>query len=141
MQTFSQFHFSIIPSKQISETVYQELKNKIEKIGNTTEKFCKYYDIKQMYFAELISPDMFITSYFSYGEIYIGIYDKRNNILLDKCDEITLQSLTQNRTNLFLYRIEAFCKNKEKYTNMQNSRLNMIWEEHLTKNIYDNIDL
>lgn len=79
MQTFSQFHFSIIPSKQISETVYQELKNKIEKIGNTTEKYCKYYDIKQMYFAE--------------------------------------------------------------YTNMQNSRLNMIWEEHLNKNIYDNIDL
>ena len=94
-----------------------------------------------MYFAELISSDMFITSYFSYGDIYIGIYDKRNNILLDKCDENTLQALTQNRTNLFLYRIEAFCKNKEKYTNMQNNKLNMIWEEHLIKNNYDNIDL
>ena len=45
MQTFSQFHFSIIPSKQISETAYQELKSKIEEIGNATEKYCKYYDM------------------------------------------------------------------------------------------------
>lgn len=131
MQTISQFDLNIYPSGEISESEYQEIKNKIEKIGHNVVKFCAMYNITNIQFAELITPDLFLTACFYNNNPYIGIYNKRQDILIHECKDILLQPLTEKRTDLFICRIEAFCKNKDKYIHMNNTKLKQMWIQYI----------